>query len=368
MVRLRDLAACGLRPGSPPGSGGRSRGRDRGGGRSRRRATVGGRRGEGRRGGTGGRRWPGTRAAPRGLSKWVDSSCSQASAAMKPARARRSRVSAGVANRQGSRSCPSGRRAPTRWRCCRYPALGHQPTAGTEDSGQVGEEGVVVEDPVEGGGGHHDVDRRVDGQGPGQVGLHVLTRSPNRARRDRASTSIDGAASRATTEVPGNRSRNCSVTRRCHAGVEHPLVARQIEPVEDDPPTSPAGGRCGRRSPSRPGRSPGEQPLEVEGEAGKEGCDEELAGHDREGRVEALVGRRPPVDGDLAGRGSTSHSSAAPTCQSGGAWDRSRSARWRATGPRQPGRGRSRGGRRRRRAVLPGSTTRRGRRRRGRRR
>ena len=86
---------------------------------------------------------------------------------------------------------------------------------GRSDAGEVAEQRVVVGDPVERRGREDRVDRRrrpAAAARPRSATANA-TRSPNRASRSRAASTIDGDASSATTCPSGRRSASCSVTR-----------------------------------------------------------------------------------------------------------------------------------------------------------
>ena len=149
------------------------------------------------------------------VSNGVGSSCSQASTSVKPAASSRRTVSAGVANSHGQgSSCPAGAGRRRRWRCCPGPRTG--PPAARRGAGRRPGGRRAGRGRAPSGRWRWTRPRppaAADRQGLGQIGLHELHPVAEAGQPARASASIDGAASRATTEMPGNRSRSCSVTR-----------------------------------------------------------------------------------------------------------------------------------------------------------
>ena len=100
----------------------------------------------------------------------------------------------------------------------RAAALRDELAARPQDAMEVGEQPVVVGDPVEGGRGQHGVDRASArrgraGDNSDRSAWTKLTLSPAVPRRACACSSIDGEASRATTWPRGSRASSSSVTR-----------------------------------------------------------------------------------------------------------------------------------------------------------
>ena len=155
---------------------------------------------------------------------------------------------------QPSRKPANGSSAPTRrataWEALDVAvaaALGHEPPAGPKRRVEAMKQGVVVADPVEDGVRERRLHRLVEDQ-LGQIGLqHGRPRPELRPGR----STMDGAASTATTCPRGSRSSSRRDAAAATAGVEDPLVAAGAGARAPPAPTPPAVGDAivGRRVP-----------------------------------------------------------------------------------------------------------------------
>ena len=120
-------------------------------------------------------------------------------------------------------------------------ALGDQPPARAQRRVEAREEALVVGDPVEDGGREDGVDRLVELQ-LGEVGDQIVGAVAEALARllDHRLGAVDGdhaALGRRSSSMRGHPAGAA-------AGVEHRLVAAQLEPVEHlRRPTRPAGRR-----------------------------------------------------------------------------------------------------------------------------
>ena len=240
---------------------------------------------------------------------------------VKPARSRRSRVSSGPAkclrpSKLSPMSCERGLDA----RDVAAPAaLRDELRAGPHHGREVREQPVVVGDPVEGGRRQDGVDRRIDRQRLEQVGHEVreaLLAEALPSERDHRGAAVEGDDLAVRQPLAQHRRHLAGPA----AGVQHPLVPAEVEPVDDDaaPPrhgrgqpvvgggvpvprssspeatagTAPRSSRSGRPAPGS--STARRRAVEVVG--GRRDVPGELVVAD--GRV-GVAARRPVVDHDL---------------------------------------------------------------------
>ena len=178
-------------------------------------------------------RSPRGRARGRPRAATSGSSCSQHSMSVKPAASRRARSPPAWRSACGPRrSSPMSDAGPPRWtRCSRRRRTGPRADhRARSTAARFGEQRVVIEDPVERGGGQDRVHRR-DGQRPRQVRhdvLHAVRAQPLPGALDHGGGPVQGddralgAAGRAAARSPG----------RCRSPRPAPLATVQIQPVE----------------------------------------------------------------------------------------------------------------------------------------
>ena len=189
------------------------------------------------------------RSASTGRGSSQQRTSREARALEPPASPRRPRSSTGPP--QSARSSAKGASATTRgrpWKRSSCPRRRTAPPAGRPARAprQPREQGVVVGDPVEHGAREDRVDRLVQLElRAGRPANTVGALGPSAAR---ACSTIEGAASTAITCPRGSALEQQRVTRPVpQPGVEHALVAAQLQPLEHRLPTRHAASTRGGR-------------------------------------------------------------------------------------------------------------------------